>query len=76
MRQLLTKEEEMLLNLIEWITELADRHIPARPAMRNSMAITLLQSREPPSVREPGQTWPAGFIARCDEVPNLFWPPT
>ncbi len=70
LRQLLTREEEKLL--VEWITELTDRHIPARPAMLIGMAMTVLQSRDPPSTRQPGRSWPTRFIARYDDVRVCF----
>ncbi len=48
-RRLLTGDEEELL--VEWIVELTDRYIPAKPTTLGSMAITILRSREPPSFK-------------------------
>jgi hypothetical protein len=69
-RQLLSDTEETLL--IEWITELTDRYIPAQPPMLNNMATTILRSREPPSTVLPGQTWCYRFIARKSDVKVCF----
>jgi hypothetical protein len=68
--QLLTTEEEKLL--VKWITELTDCHIPARPAMLIGMAMMVLWSRDLPSTRQPGRSWPTHFIARYDDVRVCF----
>jgi hypothetical protein len=54
--------------LIDWLTELTDRHIPARPPMLTSMAMSILRSRDSPSFRQPGPTRRNRFISRYDEV--------
>jgi hypothetical protein len=69
-RQLLNTTEEKLV--IDWITELTDRHIPAQPPMLNSMAVTVLRSREPPSMATPGATWCYRFIGRKEDLKVCF----
>ncbi len=64
--QLLTAQEEV--QLVQWLTEMTDRNIPARVNMINSMAGTILNARQDGSTIQVGTRWYRAFLRRHPDI--------